>query len=119
MKQPIITRDIERKAIYTDIVYDPEWTYLEVDISRDKYIDFYLSHSVIIDWGDGTIDKNTSHRYGDNINQRQIIIRIKGDIKRIDRDRSPFKNAYVTKVFQIGNYVTSCCGMFLGCSELT
>ena len=32
MKQPIITRDIERKAIYTNIMYDPEWTYVEVSV---------------------------------------------------------------------------------------
>ena len=45
MKQPVITRDLERKAIYTDIVYDPEWTYVEVRISDPRKYNFYMSYA--------------------------------------------------------------------------
>lgn len=83
MKQPIITRDLERKAIYTDILYDPEWTYLE--ISRDGYAVHYLNlhDPVIVDWGDGVIDRETSHEYDENTPER-VIVRLKGNIIRRD-----------------------------------
>ena len=35
MKQPIITRDLERKAIYTNIIYDPEWFTMEIEIGDE------------------------------------------------------------------------------------
>lgn len=83
MKQPVITRDLERKAIYTDILYDPEWTYLE--ISRDGYAVHYLNlhNPVIVDWGDGTIDQEMSHEYDGNAPER-VIVRLKGNIIRRD-----------------------------------
>ena len=94
MKQPVITRDLERKAIYTDIMCDPEWTYLEFDAYRSysKYVDFHLSSPVIIDWGDGTIDDKSTHYYDGRPNQSQLIVRIKGDIKpdKPDRENGTF-----------------------------
>lgn len=60
MKQPIITRDLERKAVYSDILYDPEWTYVEVSINEGdtkKYTihTHHCKYKYVIDWGDGTI----------------------------------------------------------------
>lgn len=67
MKQPIITSDLERKAIYTDILYDPEWTYVEVEIKEPCWyrISVPCSESdFVVDWGDGNIEKNArSHTY--------------------------------------------------------
>lgn len=37
MKQPVITRDLERKAIYTDIAYDPEWLHVSVTMEYVEY----------------------------------------------------------------------------------
>ena len=71
MRQPIITRDIERKAIYTDIVYDPEWLYISIDVRRgssDKGGSFGINRKdtrgdYVIDWGDGSIEKNIPNHY--------------------------------------------------------
>ena len=108
MKQPIIPRDIERKAIYSDIVYDPEWTYLESWVVEDLRYDFIAHSPVIVDWGDGTINQETEHIYEGH--SRRVIIRIKGDLKG-----SRLDDLGITKILQIGKYVTSCCGMFVGC----
>ena len=83
MKQPIITRDLERKAIYSDIVYDPEWTYVEVTVEK-YHSHTYTIHTgeckykYIVDWGDGCIEKSKrSHLYN---NEGTYILRIKGHI---------------------------------------
>ena len=119
MKQPIITRDLERKAIYTDIVYDPEWTYVEVNVKDYKQHTLNISSSVIVDWGDGTIDKETEHMYDWHIDRDRVIVRVKGDIKPEIEKRSPFDKYVMTKALQIGKYVTSCNSMFNGCTHLT
>ena len=88
MKQPIITRDLERKAIYTDILYDPEWTYVEAYISEayvssETYFIYSLNahdcdNDFVIDWGDGCIEKNMiSHTYEQ---AGMYTIRLKGSI---------------------------------------
>ena len=83
MKQPIITRDIERKAIYTDIVYDPEWLYVEITIEQKLWLSYSIEtlncdYDIIIDWGDGCIEKNvTEHKYN---RLGTYTIRIKGEI---------------------------------------
>ena len=83
MKQPIITRDLERKSIYTNILYDPEWTYVEVTIEK-YHSHIYTIHTggckykYIVDWGDGCIEKSKrSHVYK---NEGSHILRIKGHI---------------------------------------
>lgn len=119
MKQPVITRDLERKAIYTDIVYDPEWTYVEVNVKDYKQHTLNISSSVIVDWGDGTIDKETEHMYDWHIDRDRVIVRVKGDIKPEIEKRSPFDKYVMTKALQIGKYVTSCNSMFNGCTHLT
>lgn len=69
MKQPIITRDLERKAVYSDILYDPEWTYVEVEIGENDQEDYIINtykceYKFIVDWGDGCIEKSKrSHKY--------------------------------------------------------
>ena len=90
MKQPIITRDLERKAIYTNILYDPEWLYISINVgcgSSDKGGNFHLNledstYDFVIDWGDGCIEKNVNdHRY----DKRGInTVRIKGYINFIE-----------------------------------
>ena len=83
MKQPIITRDLERKAIYSDIIYDPEWLYVEITIEKELYLSYSINvyecdYDIIVDWGDGNIEKNvTEHQY-DKFGT--YIIRIKGEI---------------------------------------
>ena len=108
MKQPIITRDLERKAIYTNIIYDPEWTYVEVNVEDYKPHTLNIASPVVVDWGDGTINKETEHIYEGH--SRRVIIRIKGDLKG-----SQLYDLGITKILQIGKYVTSCSGMFVGC----
>lgn len=85
MKQPIITRNLERKAVYSDLIYDPEWFHFSIEV--DAYDEEMRKISVcvwdcdydfVIDWGDGNIEKNgTSHKY---IKNGIYIIRIKGYI---------------------------------------
>ena len=83
MKQPIITRDLERKAIYSDIIYDPEWTYVEAYVSSKTYLIYSLNandcdNDFVVDWGDGTIEKNMiSHTYEQ---EGMYTIRLKGSI---------------------------------------
>lgn len=84
MKQPIITRDIERKAIYTDIVYDPEWLYIEVQVGDEyggtsySFSTYRCSYDFVVDWGDGNIEKNvTKHKYNA---PGTYTIRIKGEM---------------------------------------
>ena len=85
MKQPIITRDIERKAIYTDILYDPEWTYVEIFIDPNSEYGTRYSLSTtgcscdyVVDWGDGCIEKNIrTHRYETG---GTYTVRVKGSI---------------------------------------
>ena len=82
MKQPVITRDLERKAIYTDILYDPEWTYVEIFIYPDDRFKQYgiktpsTSSDYVIDWGDGCIQKNTPYHFYEM--SGNYIVRIKG-----------------------------------------
>lgn len=118
MKQPIITRDLERKSIYTDLIYDPDWTYVEVNVKNYKFHTLNISSPVIVDWGDGTIDKKTSHMYGWHIDRDRVIVRVKGDIKPEIKRQSVFNPITTTKVLQIGKHITSCVGMFNGCRDL-
>lgn len=102
MKQPIITRDLERKAIYTDIIYDPEWTYVEVTI-ENYYDNIYTIHTgeckykYIVDWGDGCIEKSKrSHKYKE---PGTYTLRIKGYITYTDSypDHGVFSTVLTTK----------------------
>lgn len=83
MKQPVITRDLERKAIYTDIMCDPEWTYVEVEIKESSNRTYTIhtsgcKYKYIVDWGDGCIEKSKrSHEYKE---PGTYTLRIKGDI---------------------------------------
>ena len=82
MKQPIITRDIERKAIYTNIMYDPEWLTIEAVVNEeDSMLELYISnctYNYVVDWGDGIIEKNSdAHNYK---KCGTYIVRIKGSI---------------------------------------
>ena len=98
MKQPIITRDLERKAIYSDIIYDPEWLYIEVQVGDEYGGTFYnfstdkCRYDFVVDWGDGNIEKNTTkHKYKA---PGTYTIRIKGEVFYVDENR-----AYIHSIF--------------------
>lgn len=86
MKQPIITRDLERKAIYSDILYDPEWLYVSIKMEYSSIKDFSIlvkdcEYDFVVDWGDGCIERNNSiHHYNRN---GIYVVRIKGYINYI------------------------------------
>lgn len=123
MKQPIITRDLERKAIYTDIVYDPEWTYVEVTIG-EFYDHTYTiqtegcDYRYIVDWGDGCIEKSEqSHEYK---NEGTYTLRIKGHIIFIgDKcEHGIFDKKRTTKALQYGTKFDTNIAMFKSCDHL-
>ena len=96
MKQPVITRDLERKAIYSDIIYDPEWLYVEVTIKEETglYYSLHLydcTYDIIVDWGDGCIEKNEyAHTYDKS---GTYTIRIKGRIE-YKKERTEFEGLF-------------------------
>ena len=126
MKQPVITRDLERKAIYTDIIYDPEWTYVEVCIentssyTKSYTLDLhYCKCDFVVDWGDGTIEKNSAdHRYK---KPGTYTLRLKGQITFTGGKRDEhglFDKSLTTKALQYGRGFDTNLGMFCGCIKL-
>lgn len=122
MKQPIITRDIERKAIYSDIIYDPEWTYVEVTITEpDCLYSLYVGdcdYDIVIDWGDGNIEKDVTH----HVYKLQGIytIRIKGEIScfQSDEEYGLFNNGFPIKAISYGTKFNANFSLFKSCSSL-
>ena len=125
MKQPIITRDLERKAIYSDIIYDPEWLYVEITIEKESHLLYsidtsYCDYDIIVDWGDGCIEKNTTaHKYN---RLGTYIIRIKGKII-CNGGRSSvlslFGSEVKTKALLYGTKFNTNLPIFCGCRCLT
>lgn len=128
MRQPIITRDIERKAIYTDIVYDPEWLYISIDVRRgssDKGGSFGINRKdtrgdYVIDWGDGSIEKNIPNHY--YAKGGIYTVRIKGYINYVG-DPSYMHQLFepeecVQEAIQYGYGFNTNLPMFLGCEKL-
>ena len=71
-----------------------------------------------MDWGDGTINRETTHTYKYDPNKETTMLRVKGDIKKADETRSVFNENTAFVLIQIGKYVTSCAGMFEGCKKI-
>ena len=105
MKQPIITRDLERKAIYTDILYDPEWLYISINLGRAIFtrgVRFDLNlkdtrRDFVIDWGDGNIEKNVASHWYDK--GGTYTVRIKGYIYYVGKPDN------VHRLFSLGECV--------------
>ena len=125
MKQPIITRDLERKAIYSDIIYDPEWLYVEVTIKEETglYYSLHLydcTYDIIVDWGDGCIEKSKrSHKYK---KPGLYTLRIKGHVTYsghfTELMHGLFDERYTVSALQYGTDFNTNMGMFYGCNKL-
>ena len=125
MKQPIITRDLERKAIYSDILYDPEWTYVGVEIGENDQENYVIhtqkcKYRFVVDWGDGCIEKSKrSHKYK---KPGLYTLHIKGYVTYsghfTELMHGLFDERYTVSALQYGTDFNTNMGIFYGCTKL-
>lgn len=119
MKQPIITRDLERKAIYTDILIAPEddRIYIRAMGSGEYTYEFnpFVDWSgCIFLWGDGDIDRTPYHTYTASPEPR--IIEVRGEVSF---HGCIFDRKHTVAAESIGKNLLNLDHLFDGCDNLT
>lgn len=116
MKQPIITRDLERKAIYTDIVLRDDRIYISTMGSGEYTYEFnpFVDWSgCVFLWGDGAIDKTPYHTFSASSQPLEIEIRGKVSFHGCIFDRK-----HTVAALSSGKNLLNIDHLFDGCENL-